>query len=261
MSTASAAQTEALAAASEDVNPLLADAPTVAVAGREVLLDGQRIDDLHAFPGDGTLHKLDGVFAALRARRVAWKASHPAQPYPGVVLFRFAAALPVAVAKSIFQTAAFAAHPNGSFLVRIAGSTDIGGIDADAFVPMPPDYKGPPLPAYRQLHVEMAADRFVLTWRLGDVAEASSTTVRREVVTRDAGGETVRYPDLATAIDETWRALGAHRSVTDRKLDQLSLHVDNRATFRRRSARSGPRELGYRVCVLLSTDGPRARPK
>jgi hypothetical protein len=206
-------------------------APTIAVTRGEVLLDGQRVDDTRAFEGNTTLHTMDGEFAALKAQREAWKVSHPGERLPGVVLLRFEASLPVAVVKSVFQTAAFAAYPNASFLVRIAGSDRVGHVVADAHVPAPPEYMKPPADAARRLDVAMEAGRFVLTWRAGDAVESTSTAPRREVVTRDAFGEVVRYPDLAGAITVAWKARGAHRDEGDRALDQLGIHVDDRAPF------------------------------
>jgi hypothetical protein len=106
--------------AAENVDPELPDdAPTISVVRGEVQLEGQRVDDTHAFAGNTALH---GEFAALKVRREAWKASHPGERLPGIVLFRFEADLPVAIVKSVFQTAAFAAYPNASFIVRIEGS-------------------------------------------------------------------------------------------------------------------------------------------
>lgn len=207
------------------------DAPTIAVTRGEVLLDGQRVDDTRAFDGNTTLRAMDGEFAALKARREAWKASHPGERLPGVVLFRLEAGLPVAVVKSVFQTAAFAAYPNASFLVRVEGSDRVGHMLADAHVPTPPGYPKPPGDAARRLDVAMETDRFVLTWRAGDVVESTGTAPRREVVTRDAFGEVVRYPDLAGAITEAWKARGAHRDEGDKALDRLGIHVDDRAPF------------------------------
>jgi hypothetical protein len=197
-----------------------------------VLLDGQRVDDTHAFAGNTAMHALDGEFAALKARREAWKARHPGERLPGIVLFRFEADLPVATAKSVFQTAAFAAYPNASFIVRIEGSDRVGHMLADAHVPAPPGDLKPPGDGGRRLDITMEPDRFVLAWRAGDVVESTSTVPRLEVVTRDAFGEIVRYPDLARAIQETWKARGAHRDESDKALDQLGLHVDDRAPFR-----------------------------
>ena len=71
-----------------------------------------------------------------------------------------------------------------------------------------------------------------ITWRSGNAVERTATVVRREVVARNAVGEIVRYPDLAKALHAAWLERGAHRDATDRRLDQLSIHIDNRAPFR-----------------------------
>lgn len=217
--------------AADNTEDLIPDVPTLTVSHGDVLLDGERVDDARLFDGNDALHRMDGVFNTLKARREAWKAAHPGSPLPGVVFFRFEPDLKAAIAKSVFQTAAFAAYPFGSFVVRVAGTTRVGRINADAFVPPPPGWTGPPIPDEPRLHVKMEDDHFELRWQMSPGVEYTTTAPRREARTRDEGGEILRYPDLAAAISAAWREHGAHHEPADPKFDQLSISVDNRAPF------------------------------
>ncbi len=96
----------------------LVEAPTVSVVGRDVLVDGERVDEVvDEVVRQHRLRGHDGLFRAMKALREKWKSAHPGEEFPGVVLFRFDRWELSAVVKSVFQTVAFAGFPNASFIV------------------------------------------------------------------------------------------------------------------------------------------------
>lgn len=94
------------------------EAPTVAVNGNQVLVDGTSVGSIRAIEERGTLQKIDGLFDMLRRKRELWVSLHPGKPFPGVCLLQVDSAVPALVVKSVFQTAAYAGYGNVSFMVR-----------------------------------------------------------------------------------------------------------------------------------------------
>jgi biopolymer transport protein ExbD len=113
-----------------------------------------------------------------------------------------------------------------SFLLLTAVWTHYERIPSDALAP---GASGPTPPAEEpRLHVEMNdPQRFVLHWNVGPTVVRSRDVPRHEVVTVDHGARTVRFPELAAALDDEWRAAGSHRQAADRALDDLVLHTSD----------------------------------
>jgi biopolymer transport protein ExbD len=116
-----------------------------------------------------------------------------------------------------------------AFLLITAVWSNYSRINANAQIPGPPDpdkemIKDTP---EKVLHVKVREGEFELVWSQG-ATTVSQTTVPRKAV--EVQGAT-RFPDLATKLQEEWKAQGGHRDATDMKLDQAVLHTDNSAKF------------------------------
>jgi biopolymer transport protein ExbD len=112
-----------------------------------------------------------------------------------------------------------------AFLLITAAWTHAARLEADTSAPGLP---GPTsAPEETRLHVDMNDPaRFVLRWSDGATVVGTREVARREVVTLDHGTErTVRFPELARALDDEWHASGLHRAADDRALDELVLHT------------------------------------
>jgi len=97
-----------------------------------------------------------------------------------------------------------------SSMQRLENRADVPGQVTDPTTPEPRE---------RSLHVDMRpADRYVLSWRDGNVV----TTTRE--VPRD---ET----SLARAVAQEWRSNGVHVAPTDPVRDRAVLHVSNETPF------------------------------
>jgi biopolymer transport protein ExbD len=93
------------------------DAPTVAVNGNQILVDGQLAGSTRSIEELGRLQKVDELFNILKSKRELWKQVQPNKPFPGVCVLQIDQEVPALVVKSVFQTAAFAGYPNVSFMV------------------------------------------------------------------------------------------------------------------------------------------------
>ena len=105
-----------------------------------------------------------------------------------------------------------------AFLLVTAVWSQMSRMEGSARVPGP---EGIDLPTHeRSLHVDMRTpDRFVLSWREGQVV-ASSVEVPRE------------YPALAKAIAGEWRSNGTHTSPNDTRRDEAVLHTADDTPFK-----------------------------
>jgi biopolymer transport protein ExbD len=122
-----------------------------------------------------------------------------------------------------------------SFLLITAVWTHMARINADAQVPGPPrpDVEQVNVEPEKQLHVEMRSDdKFVLVWKQGSTTVDSIDVPRKDVMVQQGPVEVVRFPDLATKVENEWKAKGQHSNPTDRKLDQAILHTDNKTEFK-----------------------------
>ena len=93
------------------------DAPIVAVAGSQILVDGSPAGNTRAVEESDRLQRIDELFNILKAKRELWKQTHPGKDNPGVALLQMDQSCKAVVVKSVFQTAAFAGFPNVSFMV------------------------------------------------------------------------------------------------------------------------------------------------
>ena len=106
-----------------------------------------------------------------------------------------------------------------AFLLVTAVWSQMSRIEGSARVPGPIEGLDPPTHE-RSLHVDMRSpDRFVLSWREGQVV-ARSVDVPRE------------YPALAKAIAGEWRTSGSHTSPGDTRRDEAVLHTGNDTPFK-----------------------------
>ena len=83
------------------------------------------------------------------------------------------------------------------------------------------------------LHLTIATDdKFVLSWRKGNAVVSSVDVPRKPVTIGEGRNAQTRFPDLATKISEEWKANGAHRDPSDKKMDQAVLHCDNKTPYK-----------------------------
>jgi biopolymer transport protein ExbD len=101
----------------ENVEDMM-DAPVVAVAGSQILVDGAPSGNTRAVEESDRMQRIDELFNILKAKRELWKQTHPNKDFPGVVMLQIDQNIKAVVVKSVFQTAAFAGFPNVSFMVN-----------------------------------------------------------------------------------------------------------------------------------------------
>lgn len=122
-----------------------------------------------------------------------------------------------------------------SFLLITAVWSQMARINADAQVPGPPrevevtEKQEPEM----QLHVEMRApDKFVLIWKQAGTPISTVDVPRKDnLVVKDGGKKSIRFPELAAKIEAEWKRSGSHRDASDRKFDQAVLHTDNETPY------------------------------
>lgn len=119
------------------------------------------------------------------------------------------------------------------FLLITAVWSTMSRLNADAQVPGPPREepveKTDPEP---MLHVTIGDDKFVLSWRKGGAVVSTVDVTKRPVEFGEGKNAQVRYPDLSEKIISEWKANGAHRDDSDKKLDQAVLHCDNKTPYK-----------------------------
>jgi len=94
------------------------DAPIVAVAGSNVMVDGAPAGNTRAVEDAKRMQRLDDLFNILKSKRELWKTTHPGKEFPAVVVLQVDQDVQAIVVKSVFQSAAFAGYPNVSFMVN-----------------------------------------------------------------------------------------------------------------------------------------------
>lgn len=121
-----------------------------------------------------------------------------------------------------------------SFLLITAVWAHMSRMDANANVPHPCEGAGcdkPPAET-KTLHVDMRDEsRFVLTWKQGDAVLGRMEVPKKPVIATLRDERTVRYPDLAAKLDETWNASGDHRASSDHIHDRAVLHSDDDTSY------------------------------
>jgi len=87
-------------------------------------------------------------------------------------------------------------------------------------------------PEEKALHVDMRnRERFVLSWRQGKDVLESIDVPRHARRVEGASPADVRFPELGSKLDETWRASGLHRAPTDPARDRVVLHSDDTSSY------------------------------
>ena len=114
-----------------------------------------------------------------------------------------------------------------AFLLVTAVWTQMSRLPADAMVPGNPECCTPPVKP-KTLHVTVEDDRFVLGWHEGTVLLTSVVVSKKAAPT--ASGD-VRFPELARALEQEWRANGLHRASSDLVRDSAVLHTPNSLTY------------------------------
>ena len=114
-----------------------------------------------------------------------------------------------------------------AFLLVTAVWSQMARLTADARVPGT-NVAAPSRPT-AELHVSVADDGFVLRWQEGATV-IDSTRIPRAAVTLADGN--LRYPELARAAADQWRARGLHRAASDAVQDRAVLHTPNALEFR-----------------------------
>ncbi len=97
------------------------EAPMVAVNGSQVLVDGAPAGSTRAIGEAHSPERIAELFDLLRGKRQLWQSFHPGKPFPGACILQIDENVPALVAKSVFQTAAYAGYTNPSFMVRRRG--------------------------------------------------------------------------------------------------------------------------------------------
>lgn len=87
-------------------------------------------------------------------------------------------------------------------------------------------------PPSKSLHVTINEGQFALVWKNGATVVSERQVPKQPVEIGDGANATVRYPDLAKAIQAEWSQNGDHRDPADSKNDQAVLHTDDRLPFR-----------------------------
>src|SRR6202046_946619 len=82
------------------------DAPIVAVAGSQVMVDGAPGGNTRAIEDAKRMQRIDDLFNILKSKRELWKTTHPAKEFPAVVVLQVDQDVQAIVVKSVFQTAA-----------------------------------------------------------------------------------------------------------------------------------------------------------
>ena len=120
-----------------------------------------------------------------------------------------------------------------SFLLITAVWTHMGRLNADAQVPGPPREVEPDkVEPEKQLHVEMRSpDKFVLIWKQSGTVISTVDVPRKDNVIEKEGKKSIRFPELASKIEQEWKSAGAHRDPSDKKFDQAILHTDNETPY------------------------------
>jgi hypothetical protein len=177
------------------------------------------------------LQAIDAEFNALKKKREAWKAAHPADPFPGEALLRMPRDTSALVVKSVFQTAAFAGYPNLAFAVGTGSPRRTARIVADAYVPGPRPVD--PVAAGdgdKVLFLRLEPDKSVmLTWKQGDTVVSETEVPWGDAFQRTAEG--VRAPGLAAKLSAEWSQQRQHFDPHDRKVDQATVLADDATTL------------------------------
>lgn len=104
----------------------MVEAPMVAVAGSQVLVDGKAAGSVREL-GAGRPKPIDELLERLKAKKNVWKQLHPGQEFNGTVILQIDRRVKARVVKSVFFTAAYAGYSNVSFMVGQVAAPGEGG--------------------------------------------------------------------------------------------------------------------------------------
>lgn len=85
--------------------------PGVVITSEHITIAGKIVGSVGVIDRLARLQKIDELFVVLKADRVAWKAAHEAEPFPGVASLVVAPGTSGRAFASVFQTIAFAGFP------------------------------------------------------------------------------------------------------------------------------------------------------
>jgi biopolymer transport protein ExbD len=118
-----------------------------------------------------------------------------------------------------------------AFLLITAVWTKMSRVEATAKVPGG-DTTAEPVAPDKSLHVSVSdPDKFSLIWKQGSTVVNTVDVPRKAVESDDGTTRTIRYPDLAVAIEREWKLNGSHRDPADHTLDRAVLHAGNTVPY------------------------------
>lgn len=82
------------------------------------------------------------------------------------------------------------------------------------------------------LHVSIGENDFSLAWKQAGTVLSELRVPKGPAAGGEDDRQSVRYPELAKAIEKEWGVRGAHVDPSDRKPDQVILHTDNKTPFK-----------------------------
>lgn len=194
--------------------------PIVSIEGGAVKVDGVEVAKTEAIGRDGRAQKVDALADVLSKRREAWLVARyegaldamPELAFPGVAGLRLSGDVAGHVAKSVFQTMAYAGWPD-IFVQSSASPERI--LPIGAAVPAEGGLMGPsrirPL-VEPTLHVTLIPANATLKWRDG------AKVIAEQNVPREG---------LAKAVCDSWATHGAHRAPEDARRGKVVLHASN----------------------------------
>lgn len=119
-----------------------------------------------------------------------------------------------------------------AFLLITAVWSSNARISADAQVPGQSGCGNECPPPAKTLHLQIREDGFGLAWKQGATVLTETTVPKQATQIGQGDSATVRYPDLAKAIEAEWARSGEHRDPSDKKNDLAVLHTDDKMPFR-----------------------------
>ncbi len=211
----------------------------VQVKAAGITLDGKPAGSTDKITKLGRVHKLDGLFEKLKAKREQFKRANPGRDFPGKVVILAPTDTSLLVFKSAFQSSAYAGFPH------VSVQTPSGFVSVEAWVPSPPDptqeLDGPPP---KDLHVQLGKLEVTFAEKQGD------TVVFESIKSRGTSKSEADLRALLTsAVVEHFKA----RKMSSFGRPDVLLHVDDELSFREATGAMVALEAAQRQ---LSADKP-----
>jgi biopolymer transport protein ExbD len=103
----------------------------------------------------------------------------------------------------------------------------------EASAQVPGTEQGPHIPPPEKvLNVHVGESDFDLIWKHGSTVVSQVKVPKSAVEVGEGSNQSFRYPDLAKRAEAEWALQGGHKDPSDRKVDQVILHSDNRTSFK-----------------------------